>query len=68
MAGFFYHRLLKKLKLKDKTQAKNSKKTQPLGATVLKFEKLKKKNLLAKFPGVPLLNNKYAIFITICFQ
>ena len=26
MAGFFYHRLLKKLKLKDKTQAKNSRK------------------------------------------
>ena len=42
----------------SKTQGKNPKlkeKIQPLGATLLKFEKLKKKtHLLAKFPGVPL--------------
>ena len=44
---------------KTKTQAKNSRKklkekTQPLGATMLKLKKLKKKtHLLAKFPGVP---------------
>ena len=45
---------------KTKTQGQNSskklkEKTQPLGATLLKFEKLKKKtHFLAKFPGAPL--------------
>ena len=45
---------------KTKTQGQNlskklKEKTQPLGASMLKSEKLKKKNsFLAKFPGAPL--------------
>ena len=51
---------------KTKTQGQNSSKklkgkTQPLGATLLKFEKLKKKtHYLAEFPGVP-LNNPFLL-------
>ena len=65
-ALFFNTCCAKKLKLKDKTQAKNSrkklkKKTQPYGGTPLKFEKLKRITQFLKkyFWGSP----KNAIFI-----
>ena len=47
---FFEHRPPKKLKLKDKTQGKNSRKNpQPLGGLPLPYAKLKKKLKLLKF-------------------
>ena len=65
--GFFLTSAAEKTKTQGQNSSKKLKeKTQPLGATLLKFEKLKKKtHYLAKFSrGTP----KYAIFITKYFQ
>ena len=49
-AAVFTHRPPEKLKIKDKTEAKNSrKKTQPLGGLSLPYAKLKKKLKPMKF-------------------
>ena len=65
-SGFFYHRPLKKLKLKDKTQAKTQAKNSTSRSHLAQIRKTQEKN--SSFGQISWGTPKYAIFITKYFQ